>query len=52
MSEVIAFLEARIAHLKVEETRQPRSQYAQAMKWRRLEAEHILSKIRAMEEKP
>lgn len=51
MQEVIAFLEQRVAHLVGETRTNPRSQYAEAMRWRLKEAQHILEKIRAMEAK-
>ncbi len=50
MSAVITLLEARLVHLKREEERQPRTQYAQLIKWRRLECEYLLEQLRKLEE--
>lgn len=52
MNEIIAFLEQRIAHLIGECRTNPRSGYADAMRWRLKEAQYLLDKIRAMEAKP
>ncbi len=49
---VIALLEQRLAHLNQEEGRQPKSQYAQIMKWRRLECEYLIGRIKELEMKP
>lgn len=51
-NRIIDLLEARIAHLKAEEERNPRADYGRLCHWRRLEAEHLLKKIMEMVEEP
>lgn len=51
MTEVIALLEARIAHLASELTTNPRSEYARIQGWRLKEAQHLLGKIKELAEK-
>lgn len=51
IAEVIAVLEQRVAHLTGETKTNPRSGYAEAMRWRLKEAEHILSKVKELVEK-
>ncbi len=48
LDAVIALLEARIAHLVNEARTNPRSGYAEIMRWRLKEAEHLLSKIKEL----
>lgn len=45
---IVSLLDARVAHLQAEEERNRRSNYADIAKWRRLEAEHLLQKIKEL----